>query len=311
MRPLITSLFLVLASVSLAGPIVPSRSFILAPKMRDLKDTTKGVKYLRQNGLWGNLARGFQSTDDRFAWSVSFGGIIGFAEWENSSLYLQGDAEVLADTYNDISFNPRSIFWTEGIMYGMRLSEVSDLHVGYIHRCKHDIDNLGNNQVAANEERTLIYGSLQGKYVLKNFEVFSYDPKTNLAIDPKFVNMYAALDYYLVKQDYRYPTEYSDSGNSVEDLTFSLDVGVKFHITTIWDALAYLRGSVKLSGYNFFDNITTDIRSELGVELKGEAMLMDIFWGVEGLKDDMNRVPPVETIYMYVGFRFIPNNIGL
>lgn len=304
MRLLPTSLFLLLASVSLAGPIVPSRSFILAPQMRDLKDTTKGVKYLRQNGLWGNLARGFKSTDDRFAWSVSFGGIIGFAEWENSSLYLQGDAEVLADTYNDISFNPRSIFWTEGIMYGMRLSEVSDLHVGYIHRCKHDIDNLGNNQVAANEERTLIYGSLQGKFVTRDFKL----PENYLM---GTFDMYAALDYYLVKQDYRLPHEYADAGNSVEDLTFSLDLGMKARMIPIGDVMLYLRGAWKFSGYNGFEDIRTDARAEFGAELKGEAMSMDIFLGVEDLKDDMNRVPPVKTTYTYVGFRFIPNNIGL
>lgn len=304
MRPLITSLFLLLASASLAGPIVPSRSFMLAPKMREVTDTTKGVKFLRQNGLWGNLARGFKSTDDRFAWSVSFGGIIGFAEWENSSLYLQGDAEVLADTYNDISFNPRSIFWTEGIMYGMRLDQKSDLHVGYIHRCKHDIDNLGNNTVAANEERTLIYGSLQGKFITRNMTL-----PENIAI--KAFDVSAALDYYLVKQDYRFPHEYADSGNSVEDLTYSLDLGFKAHLASIDAVKFYLRGAFKISGYNWFDDVKTDFRTEFGAELAGEAMMMDIFFGGESLKDDMNRVPPVATSYIYVGFRFVPNNIGL
>lgn len=287
-----------------AGPIVPSRSFILAPKMREVTDTTKGVKFLRQNGLWGNLARGFKSTDDRFAWGVSFGGIIGFAEWENSSIYLQGDAEVLADTYNDISFNPRSIFWTEGIMYGMRLDQKSDLHVGYIHRCKHDIDNLGSNTVAANEERTLIYGSLQGKFVTRDFKL-----SENHLIDA--FDMYATLDYYIVKQDYRFPHEYTDSGNSVEDLTFSLDLGMKVHMVSIDDVMLYLRGAFKVSGYNWFDDIVTDVRGEIGAELKGEGTTMDVFVGVEGLQDDMTRPEPVKSNYIYLGFRFIANSIGL
>lgn len=304
MRPLITSLFLLIASASLAGPIVPSRSFILAPKMREKTDTTKGVKYLRQNGLWGNLARGYSSTDERYAWSVSFGGIIQFAEWENSSLYLQGDAEVLADTYNDISFNPRSIFWTEGIMYGMRLDAKNDLHVGYIHRCKHDIDNSGNNIVGANEERTLIYGSLQGKFISRD-----NIPPDNFLCDA--ADLYAALDYYLVKQDYRIPQEFTDSGNSVEDLTFSLDLGIKVHMVSIDDVMLYLRGAFKVSGYNWFDDIVTDGRAEIGAELKGEGTTMDIFAGVEGLQDDMTRPAPVESIYIYLGFRFIANSIGL
>jgi hypothetical protein len=304
MRPLITSLFLLLASAALAGPIVPSRSFILAPKMREKTDTTKGVKYLRQNGLWGNLARGYKSEGERFAWSVSFGGIIQFAEWENSSLYLQGDAEVLADTYNDISFNPRTIFWTEGIMYGMRFDEYRELHIGYIHRCKHDIDNSGNNVVGPNEERTLIYGSLQGKFIARNFEL----PPNYLL---ETFHIYTTLDYYLVKQDYRIPQEYSDSGNSVEDLTFSLDVGAKYHFTSIGDVLPYLRLAAKISGYKWFEEIATDIRGEFGAELKGEGTTMDIFFGVEGLKDDMNRPLPVNSNYWYIGVRFIANSIGL
>jgi hypothetical protein len=305
MRPIITSLFLLLlASASLAGPIVPSRSFILAPKMREKADTTKGVKFLRQNGLWGNLARGYGSTDERYAWSVSFGGIIQFAEWENSSIYLQGDADVLADTYNDISFNPRTIFWTEGIMYGMRLGEKNDLHVGYIHRCKHDIDNSGNNVVGANEERTLIYGSLQGKFISRDFI-----PTGNFLYDA--ADFYAALDYYLVKQDYRIPQEFTDSGNSVEDLNFSLILSTKIHFTTIGDALLYSRVAFTFSGYNWFDNVVTDARGEFGVELKGEGTTMDVYVGIEGLKDDMTRPAPVESNYYYLGFRFIANNIGL
>jgi hypothetical protein len=302
LRPLITSLFLLLASASLAGPIVPSRSFILAPKMREVTDTTKGVKFLRQNGLWGNLARGFKSTDDRFAWSVSFGGIIGFAEWDNSSLYLQGDAEVLADTYNDISFNPRSIFWTEGIVYGLRLDSTNELHLGYIHRCKHDIDNLGSNKVAANEERTLIYGSLMGKYVARDFYIFDYNTSTS-----------AQLDMYLVKQDYRIPVERTGYPPSVENLNMSLELAGKFDMREIFDVLnPYIRLQYKFASYNWFDIITVDTRFEIGFELKGETTTMDVFYGFEYLlNDDMNRPSPVPSNYWYLGFRFIPNNIGL
>lgn len=293
-------LLLVFVSAAVAGPIVPSRSFILAPKFRDTKDTTKCAKYLRQNGLWGNLARGFGSTDERFAWSMSFGGIIQFVEGENSMFYLQGDADVLSDNHNDIGFNPRAIFWTEGLVYGLRLDSTNELHLGYIHRCKHDIDNLDKQVVAANEERTLIYGSLMGKYVARDFQFIEMNTSTS-----------AQLDMYLYKQDYRYPFELTDSGASVTDLNFSLELSAKVDIGHFGDVVAYFRPQVRISSYNWLKTIQQDQRLEVGVELKGEATTMDIFIGTERLEDDMNRPLPVNSRYVYLGLRFIANSIGM
>ncbi len=303
MRQLITSLFLLIASASVAGPLFPARSFILAPKFRDLKDTTKGAKFLRQNGLWGNLARGFGSTDERFAWSMSFGGIIQFVEGENSMFYLQGDADVLSDIHNDIGFNPRAIFWTEGLFYGLRLDSTNELHLGYVHRCKHDIDNLDKQVVAANEERTLIYGSLMGKYVARDFDFFDMNTSTS-----------AQLDMYLYKQDYRYPFELTDSGASVTDLNFSVELSAKVNIGYLDNAKdigAYFRPQFRFASYNWLKTILTDSRMEVGIELKGEASTMDVFFGTERLEDDMNRPQPVNSTYVYLGLRFIANSIGM
>jgi len=300
MRPLITSLFILISSASLAGPLFPARSFILAPKFRDIKDTTKGAKFLRQNGLWGNLARGFGSTDERFAWSMSFGGIIQFVETENSMFYLQGDADVLSDIYNDISFNPRAIFWTEGLVYGLRLDTTNELHLGYIHRCKHDIDNLDNQVVGANEERTLIYGSLMGKYIARDFDFINMNTTTS-----------AQLDMYLYKQDYRYPFELTDSGESVTDLNFSLELSAKVDIGHFGDVVVYWRPQIRIASYNWLKTIQQDWRHEVGADVKGDDTTMNVFVGYEDLEDDMNRPMPVNSNYVYVGFRFIANNIGL
>lgn len=280
---------------------MPSRSFILAPKFRDVKDTTKGAKYLRQNGLWGNLARGFKSTDERFAWSMSFGGIIQFVEGENSMIYLQGDVDVLSDIYNDISFNPRAIFWTEGLVYGLRLDSTNELHLGYVHRCKHDIDNLDKQVVAANEERTLIYGSLMGKYIARDFDFLKMNTSTS-----------AQLDMYLYKQDYRIPIERMELPPSVNDLNMSLELTGKFDYTSFGDVTAYIREQLRFASYNWFDFLTVDLRFETGMEFKGEATTMDVFFGFENLDDDdMNRPSPVHSEYFYLGFRFIANSIGL
>ncbi len=283
-----------------AGPLFPARSFILAPKFRDLKDTTKGAKYLHQNGLWANLARGYGSVDERFAWSMSFGGIIQFVEGENSMFYLQGDADVLSDTHNDIGFNPRAIFWTEGLVYGLRLDEKNELHLGYVHRCKHDIDNLDKQTVAANEERTLIYGSLMGKYIGRDLSL----AKMNTSLSGQ-------LDMYLYKQDYRFPFELTDSGTSVTDLNFSLEVSAKTEFAKLGDVGMYARAQARVASYEWLKTIALDWRAELGAEFKGEATTMNVFFGYEHLQDDMNRPLPVNADYVYLGFRFIASSIGM
>jgi hypothetical protein len=170
-------LFILLVS-SASAQLFPSRSILFAPAFRDSGDSSRDTRYLTQQGMWGNLSRGFRSEGERFAWDISFGGFFELVQWKHSGISLVGDFEVLADTYNDISFNPRSIFWTEGFLYSLDITTTSDttfpglsreLSFGYIHRCRHDIDNLDYNTIGAHESRGLIYGSLMARYVLKNF----------------------------------------------------------------------------------------------------------------------------------------------
>ena len=59
------------------------------------------------------------------------------------------------------TFNPRAIFWEEGVLAGFRLDEGIALQAGYIHRCKHDIDNLEITARGREEQRTLIYNLFQ------------------------------------------------------------------------------------------------------------------------------------------------------
>jgi hypothetical protein len=74
---------------------------------------------------------------------------------------IVGSMEVVVDPNNDIAFNPRAIFWEEGLMGGVRLGHDLALQAGYIHRCKHDIDNseIAEHQ-GRREQRTLIYSGV-------------------------------------------------------------------------------------------------------------------------------------------------------
>jgi hypothetical protein len=310
LKYLIISLSIFLFTTAFAGPIFPSRSFIFAPRFRDTKDTVKGVKFLREQGIWGDLSRGFGSEGERYAWSISTGGLIQFAEWDNSYLSLVGDFEVLSDIYNDISFNPRAIFWTEGLVYGLRVDK-TELNVGYIHRCKHDIDNLDNNTVGAGEQRTLIYGSLSAKVIWRDIHIPNYRP--SLLFDSSFrrLDLWAQTDAYLIRQDSRLPTGAENVGTDLDHINFSIAFGAKCDVFRTWNINWYLRASLAQAAYNSFQKFTTDTRIELGPEFSGDATIMNIFLGFESLKDDLNRPYPVNSWYQYIGFRFIGKNVGL
>src|SRR5204863_1934099 len=146
-------------------------------------------------------------------WSITTGGIIQFVEWPNSSIFMQGDFEVLADTHNDIAFNPRSIFWTEGFVFQYRLPDI-ELQGGYIHRCRHNIDNLDNDEIGAHERRTLIYGSAMLRGIMRDISLIGMQG-----------TFWAQLDQYLIKQDTRLPDTALPRTTDIEKLNTSLSFG--------------------------------------------------------------------------------------
>ena len=96
----------------------------------------------------------------------------------------------------------------------------------------------------------------------------------------------------------------------VSRLIASLSAGGKFDLP-IGHANTYVRLSGIAAAYNSFKTFTFDSRAELGVELIGAGSTMNIFLGFESFQDDFSRPIPVNSKYVYIGFRFIGRNIGL
>ena len=219
-------------------------------------------------------------------------------EWEHSAIYLIGDYEMAADQHSSIYFHPRGIYWTEGVLYMDKIGE-TEFHTGYINRCHHDIDNLENNIVGAGEQRTLIYSSILERGVWRNVNLGGIHSA-----------LWAQIDEYVFREDYKTPDSLSMSATDVRRIIGSLSFGGKFDLP-IGDVKTYLQASAITTAYNKFRTITLDARAELGVELSGTGSVMDIFLGAESLQDDYSRPVPVNSKYVYLGFRFIGRNIGL
>jgi hypothetical protein len=206
---------------------------------------------------------------------------------------------MLADTRNDIGFNPQGVNWEEGFIYNMDLGDI-ELKAGYLHRCMHNVDNLQTtNPDARNMQRTLIYGSLTSRALLRDVRVKGIGS----------VSAWLGADYYLVKEDYRYPEQQIKLQPDVEQLQFSIDGGFTTRIIGRGVASLYTRLGGNLAFYS--DTTTTDYRAEFGLNIKGEAMTMQVFLGGEGLSDDGGSVIPRPSDFFYIGIRFMGNNIGL
>lgn len=285
--------------ISFAGPVIPGRVIIYAPEFRKPDDSVKGAAFFREQGIWGDINHGFSSAGDRYYWSISTGGIIQLAEWQKSAVYLTGDYEMVADEHSNIDFHPRGIFWTEGFLYMQKFGE-TEFHTGYINRCHHDIDNLEHQPVGNGEERTLIYSSLLANAVWRNVTVAGMRS-----------DLFAQLDYYVFKQDYLIPDTVTRVSTNFEHLIASVSAGGKFDLFSIGDGVTYLRAYGMATAFNKFQTTTFDARAEIGLQFQGSASGMNVYLGYESFQDDGTRPSPVNSKFVYLGFRFLGKNIGL
>ncbi len=110
-------------------------------------------------GGWAGFGYFALSSDDHHLWYQDLGGYVElWRQGSTASLLLTGQIQFIADPHNDINFNPRAIFWEEGLLYTNHLNP-GYLQIGFMHRCKHDIDNLERG-----EERSLIFSSMIVRY---------------------------------------------------------------------------------------------------------------------------------------------------
>lgn len=146
--------------------------------------------------------------DDSHSWLQKLGIVIDFYKTSDFSFSGISSIEFVSDPHNDIRFNPRAIFWDEGFFITKKINK-NFLHFGYYHRCKHDVDNLFTKY-----ERTLIYGSVTGKFILP--ELLSNEYENLLQI---------RTDIYTIKYDHKYPKIKSEL--SYDKLVSSVGINFK------------------------------------------------------------------------------------
>lgn len=168
-KPLLSvAIFLVVAVQIVSAQNLPDRTVVLDP-LADTTVGTNGFILLPATRMYGEFARYSNTSGSDHRWNAKMGGYVEFARQDSTwSVGMVGTMEVIVDPQNDIAFNPRAIFWEEGLMGSLRLGTHSALQLGYIHRCKHDIDNLEIYAIRNEwEQRTLIYSGLMTRWLLR------------------------------------------------------------------------------------------------------------------------------------------------
>jgi hypothetical protein len=300
---LVIALLAAISQPLLAGPIFPSRGFLMHPRW----DGPDSTIIFGHSGFYSGITRGLGSDSDRWGWTIQIGAILEFARWDgNKSLFAFSSNEIIADTHSDIDFNPRGAIWEEGLQYSVHESSRLDWDAGMIYRCRHDIDNADPEQYnGIGAQRTLIYCSAMGRLLWRL-------DSTSVALP---ITAWLRSDVYAIEEDYRLPYSDGHVGTSFDKLAWSLQPGILAKLIT-WNASSiYLFGHATLSAFGSdtgfmqrwksIDRLTLDAHVEAGYEFHGLASRLQLFAGFEQWQDDGQTPIPRDSRQVLIGFRLV------
>lgn len=241
------------------------RNFIYNPLAEHDSTLAEGeLRWMNALHGWGGFGHYSIRANAEHEWYQLLGAAVELARFGNDgSLAFVSSIEFIAGPDNDINFDPRAVYWEEGVVYTGRTGE-RFFQIGYYHRCKHDIDNL-----IYGTERALIYGSLTGKYIL---------PLTLFAPQDAIVAL--RTDVYTLRLDDRTPETQPLEEPTFNQLqaSFGVTVNVRFALPLRQlGAYATAFGSIALFGANEgFLNRFDEVRAleasggiEAGITIEG------------------------------------------
>lgn len=212
---------------------------------------------------------------------------------------IEAHQELTANPLNDISFNPRAMRWEEFFWFHVGMPSVS-LRAGFVHRCKHDIDNLGGadegnpTSPLFAEQRTII---LTGPTLAASLApvVSSFGTLT----------LAGGAEYFLNSSDNRRPASSSASWSAMQGTawirahnTYGISQGAEL-IATAYAAVPWFSSRTGPSSM-----LPYDARVELGIAAKGASARAELVLVAEHLFDEIAFTIPQPTSFVGVCLRF-------
>ena len=240
-RKLITLTGLILGVWFLLGPYPVSaqrhvdRMVVFNPLEKGVPNKDGAVQWLSGFYGSGNFGKYIGPKDNDHEWHHRVGLGFEILRWHGrNAIALTTHASFIYDPNNSINFNPRAAFWEEGLVYTRQYKDF-DLQLTYLHRCKHDIDNLDVGQ-----QRSTIFSSLESRLLFNEWETgFG-----KLRLTP-------GLDLYTTPYDDRKPEKWQGTGINWEELACAVNLNY------YWEKPISQNFSLFLSGYgkaSFFGN---------------------------------------------------------
>lgn len=218
---------------------------------------------------------------------------------------IEAHQEMTANPFNDISFNPRTMRWEEYFWLHM-LTDSYNVRLGFVHRCKHDIDNLAGadefNPISPlqAEQRTVI---LTGPTIAASAS----------AVKTAFGSLTIAggAEWFVNSSDNRRPALGSGSWEHMKGAawlrlqnTTRVAPGVSV-ITSAYCAVPWFDARPGASS-----DVPYDARAELALSLTGGASRIDVAIVTERTFDELVLTNPVSSSYVGLCVRFMPQLIA-
>jgi len=255
--------------------------------------------FLSNSSFYGELQRGIGSVGNEMYWNIKFGGIIELYRFTNSSINFTLNHEFNATPYNDISFDPVGARWEENINYSYKNSN-SQYTFGYMHRCKHELDNFDPPENANSS-----YFSVLTKRVVLLSGPFIELQKKFYLIDSSSLSTLLRFDYTPISGDFRFP-----NNNKLlrwDEIDGEISLAAKYTYYMSEKTNAYTKLWLNNS---FFRNegIKSNYRIELGGSILSKKNELSFFVASEYLYDDLSNPFPQPSSTIYVGFRINGRN---
>lgn len=215
---------------------------------------------------------------------------------------IEAHQELTANPLNDISFNPRAMRWEEFFWFHAGLQDVS-LRAGFVHRCKHDIDNLGGpdefnpTSPLLAEQRTII---LTGPTVAATFAPVQGAAGTFTAS--------CGAEYFLNASDNRSPATTNMSWSSMQGaawLRVHHTLGLSPQLELVGTAYASLPwfSSIRSS----YGSLPYEARAEIAIAARGPSAKAELALVAERMFDEVALAVRQPTSFVGICIRFIPS----
>jgi hypothetical protein len=250
---------------------------------------------------WGEFSGYVSTSDSDHAWNAKMGACEELYRFRNLwSVTVASDIELIANPHNDIDFSPRVFYWQESLFY-MRHTDWFDWGLGYYHRCRHDIDNLGTFVYDDVElERSCIYDSVTLRLLSRPF-VWAWDSGgANRA------SLRLTLDehYYVIRQDISLLSN-TGPGPTLTELADSLVVGLLVEPFRRGNFSWYLTGRECTDLYlpAGAPVVAADVLAETGLRWRGAAAGFSLFVRYEHFAETLEEPWRQPGDYVSIGLR--------